>query len=72
MSLGFCSVPILHSSMSDLNDSIFGFLATSFEQKRYSNGANPLGKNLFLRFKMSESSSANSSISTFSKLSIST
>jgi len=52
ISLGFYFIPILHSSTSDLKGSIFGFLATSFESKKSSNGANPLGKKLFLRFKI--------------------
>ena len=36
--LVFSSVPMLHSSMSDLKGSIFGFLATSFESNKSSNG----------------------------------
>ena len=55
MSLGFSSVPILHSSISDLRCSILGFLATSLDLKRCSSGANPLGKMLSLRFKTIDS-----------------
>ena len=72
ISLGFSSVPMLHSSISDLRGSILGFLATSLESKRSSSGANPLGKILSLRFKTSDSSLINSSISIVSNFSIST
>ena len=69
--LGFNSVPILHSSMSDLTRSILGFLATSFESNRSSEGVKPFGKKLSLRFNISDSSSMISSIYTLSNLSIS-
>ena len=71
-SLGFSSVPMLNSSISDLKGSILVFLVTSLESKRSSNGANPLGKKNSLRFKTSNSSLINSSISNVSNFSIST
>ena len=71
-SLGFYSFPMLHSSISDLRGSILGFISTSLESKRSSNGANPLGKKISLRFKTYDSSLDNSSISTVSNFSIST
>lgn len=49
--LGFCYIPMLHPSVSDLKGSIFSFLATSFESNKYSNGNNPLGKMLVLRLR---------------------
>lgn len=64
-------MPMFHSSMSDLCGSILGFLATPFESNKSSKGVKPFGKKLSLRFNISDSSSIISSISTFSKLSIS-
>ena len=48
ISLGFSSMPILHSSISYLEGSILGFLGTSFESNKYSGGVNPFGNKLSL------------------------
>jgi len=71
INLGFSSVPILHSSISDLKGSILGFLGTSFKSNKLVRGLNPLGKELSLRLITSVSSLIISSISVCSKLSIS-
>ena len=65
-------VPILTSYMSTLRGSILGFLATSLESNKSSKRTNPLGKKLSFKLRISGPSSIISSISTLSKLSIST
>lgn len=72
MSFGLSPVPMLSSSISTLRGSILGFLATSLEPNKFSKGTNPLGKKIFFRLRISGSSFIISSISTFSKISIST
>lgn len=48
INFGLSSMPMLHSSMSNINGSILGFLGTSFESNKSSRGVNPFGKNLSL------------------------